>query len=151
MIAFGIDPGSRSGAVAWVADDGRATVHDLPLVAGELYPHALRAILLDAPESASAVFVERVSAMPRQGVASTFAFGRAVGAIHASVQLAGLRLELVTPSAWKRALGLGKDKEAARALALRRFPALAADLARSKDVDRAEALLIASLGLRMRA
>ncbi len=91
---MGIDPGSASGAVAWLHADGRAGVNDLPLIAGALDPHALHALLLDTPEPATAVYVERVSAMPRQGVASTFKFGRAVGAIWATVALAGLRLEL---------------------------------------------------------
>ena len=35
----------------------------------------------------------------------------------------------------------------ARALAIRRFPALAPELARKKDADRAEALLIGAFGL----
>ncbi len=79
MLVIGIDPGSASGAVAWLHADGRAGVSDLPLIAGALDPHALHALLLDTPEPATAVFVEHVSAMPRQGVASTFKFGRAVG------------------------------------------------------------------------
>lgn len=144
MIVFGIDPGSAKGAVAWVGPHG-AAVFDLPIVDGTIDPHALAA-LLRAQAGAQAVYVENVSAMPKQGVASTFRFGRAFGAILATVQLSGLRLELVTPSKWKRHHGLGPDKEQARALAIRRFPALAGDLARKKDADRAEALLIADFG-----
>ena len=149
MIVFGIDPGSAKGGMAWVASDGRAAVGDLPLIDGAVDPHALAAFLRSSPEPAAAVYVERVGAMPRQGVASTFKFGRAVGAIHATVQLCGLRLELVTPAKWKGLHRLGPDKEQARGLAIRRFPSLAADLARKKDADRAEALLIADAGLRM--
>ena len=88
MLVIGIDPGSASGAVAWLHAEGRAGVSDLPLIAGAIDPHALRSLLLDTPEPATAVYVERVSAMPRQGVASTFKFGRAVGAIWATVALA---------------------------------------------------------------
>ncbi len=151
VLVIGIDPGSASGAVAWLHADGRAAVSDQPLIAGALDPHALRSLLLDTPEPATAVYVEHVSAMPRQGVASTFKFGRAVGAIWATVSLAGLRLELVTPTEWKRWHRIGPDKEQARALAIRRFPALASDMARKKDVDRAEALLIGAFGLHMLA
>ena len=147
MIVFGIDPGSAKGGMAWVASDGTAAVDDLPLVAGTVDPHGLAAFLRSAP--AAAVYVELVGAMPKQGVASTFKFGRAVGAIHATVQLCGLRLQLVTPAKWKRLHRLGPDKEQARGLAIRRFPGLAASLARKKDADRAEALLIADAGLRM--
>ena len=149
MLVIGIDPGSASGAVAWLHSDGRAGVHDLPLIAGTLDPHALRSLLLDTPEPAAAVYVEHVSAMPRQGVASTFKFGRAVGAIHATVALAGLRLELVTPPVWKRWHRLGKEKELARGLAIRFFPTLAPKMARKKDGHRAEALLIGAFGLHM--
>ncbi len=151
MLVIGIDPGSASGAVAWLHAEGRAAVSDLPLIAGALDPHALRSLLLDTPEPATAVYVEHVSAMPRQGVASTFKFGRAVGAIWATVSLAGLRLELVTPTEWKRWHRIGPEKEHARALAIRRFPALASDMARKKDADRAEALLIGAFGLHMLA
>ncbi len=147
MLVIGIDPGSASGAVAWLHAEGRAAVSDLPLIAGALDPHALRTLLLDTPEPATAVYVEHVSARPRQGVASTFKFGRAVGAIWATVSLAGLRLELVTPTEWKRWHRIGPEKEQARALAIRRFPSLASDMARKKDVDRAEALLIGAFGL----
>ena len=144
MLVFGIDPGSAKGAVAWVrgADAG---VEDLPLVDRSLDPHAL-AEMLRARGPADAVFVERVGAMPRQGVASTFAFGRAVGAIHATAQLVGARLELVTPGKWKGFQRLNSEKEKARALAIRRFPDLSGDLSRKKDADRAEALLIADYG-----
>lgn len=144
MTVFGIDPGSAKGAVAWIGPES-AGVADLPIVDGFLDPHAL-STLIRAQSGAQAVYVESVSAMPRQGVASTFKFGRAFGAILATVQLSGLRLELVTPSIWKKHHRLGRDKEAARALAIRRFPHLASDLARKKDVDRAEALLIADYG-----
>ena len=71
-----------------------------------------------------------MSAMPKLGLSSTFKFGRAFGAILATVQLCGLRLELVTPTTWKKYHRLGCDKEAARAMALRRLPDLA-DLANS--------------------
>ena len=98
MLVIGIDPGSASGAVAWLHAEGRAAVSDLPLIAGVLDPHALRTLLLDTPEPATAVYVEHGSARPRQGVSSSFKFGRAVGAIWATVSLAGLRLELVTPT-----------------------------------------------------
>lgn len=144
MTIFGIDPGSRSGAVAWTGSQG-AGVADLPLIDGFVDPHALSA-LLRAQSGSQAVFVEHVSAMPKQGLSSTFKFGRAFGAILATVQLCGLRLELVTPTTWKKYHRLGRDKEAARAMALRRFPDLAEALKRKKDIDRAEALLIAEYG-----
>jgi crossover junction endodeoxyribonuclease RuvC len=60
--------------------------------------------------------------------------------------LAALQIAYTTvrPAIWKRALGLGKDKEAARLRAMQLFPA--ADLRRKKDHGRAEALLLAWWG-----
>lgn len=84
--------------------------------------------------------------MPKQGLSSPFKFGRAFGAILATVQLNGLRLEVVTPVTWKKHHRLGRGKEAARAMTLRRFADLAEYPTRKKDADRTEALLIAEYG-----
>ena len=47
------------------------------------------------------------------------------------------------PASWKRRFGLtGQDKDAARLLAIQRFPAAALQLQRKKDNGRADALLI---------
>lgn len=55
-------------------------------------------------------------------------------------------VDQVRPTVWKRALGLGKDKEASRLKAMQLFPS--ADLRRKKDQGRAEALLLAVYGFR---
>ena len=60
--------------------------------------------------------------------------------------LKGSRTEfnLISPQAWKYSCELkGKDKDDSRLLAIKKFPFLAGKLKRKKDVDRAEALLIA--------
>ena len=84
--------------------------------------------------------------MPGQGVASTFKFGKAAGAIEAVVMLLGIPTVIVAPAVWKKAFGLrgGKaNKEASRQYALRKFPSAHALLSRKKDHQRAEACLIA--------
>jgi crossover junction endodeoxyribonuclease RuvC len=82
--------------------------------------------------------------MPRQGIASAFRYGRAVGALEAAIALCAIPVEIVEPSVWKRFWKLaGKDKEAARQKALQLFPSAHALLARRKDHGRAEAALIA--------
>jgi len=50
----------------------------------------------------------------------------------------------VRPQVWKRALGLGKDKEQARLRAMQLFPS--ADLRLKKHNGRAESLLLAWYG-----
>jgi hypothetical protein len=82
--------------------------------------------------------------MPGQGSSSGFKFGRATGAIEATVMLCGVPVEIIEASAWKKYFHLhAGDKEGARQLALQRFPSAHALLARRKDHNKAEAMLIA--------
>ena len=93
--------------------------------------------------------IERAQAMPKQGASSGFKYGRAVGAIEAAVVLCSIPVEIIEPSAWKRFWHLpGKDKERARQLALEKFPAAHAALARKRDHGRSEAALLALYGVR---
>lgn len=141
-ITIGIDPGYKTGGVALVGDDW-AEVHDLPV----FEEGGLNAIaLMDIIESAGDVdhiVVEKVGAMPKQGVSSTFKLGFGCGQILATVALSRSPYTLVTPVVWKRAMNLPRDKDAARRLATQWFPDLAGDLKRKKDEHRAEALLLA--------
>jgi crossover junction endodeoxyribonuclease RuvC len=88
-------------------------------------------------------FIEVAQSMPRQGVASTFAYGRAAGTVEAVIALHRIPITFVQASSWKRKLHLaGRDKEAARALALRLFPRQHELLARKSDHHKAEAALV---------
>jgi crossover junction endodeoxyribonuclease RuvC len=93
-------------------------------------------------------WIERVHAMPRQGVTSSFSFGLAYGLVRGV--LAGLRIPVtpVTPNEWKRALHLSADKNEARLVASRLFPASAGRFVRTSDDGRAEAALLALFGSR---
>jgi len=92
-------------------------------------------------------FIERAGVMPKQGIASGFKYGRAVGALEAAVILAKIRLEVVEPAVWKRAFGLkGGDKEQARQALLRVLPSAERLVSRKRDHGRAEAALIAMWG-----
>lgn len=148
MIVVGIDPG-LTGAIA-ILENGRAKlVFDMPIMkdgkTNQVDGLALYNALLPVPDHAQ-VILEQVHAMPGQGVSSMFTFGGAYHAARVVVQCLGLRLHKVTPSKWKRIAGLGKDKEAARTMAIELFPEVAMDLQRKKDAGRAEALLIAHYG-----
>ncbi|MBR0990013.1 hypothetical protein JQ580_04695 [Bradyrhizobium japonicum] len=142
---LGIDPGA-SGAIAFYFPDHpeRVAVEDMPLAAGEVDPVNLaKRVAAMAPDI---VFLERVNAMPGQGVSSTFKFGRAYGVVLGVIGAATIPLHLVTPAKWKGHLRLTSDKEEARALALRLFPACGDHFKRKKDHGRAEAALIARYG-----
>jgi Holliday junction resolvasome RuvABC endonuclease subunit len=87
--------------------------------------------------------VERAGSMPKQGVASAFKYGRAAGTVEAVIACCGISMVLVEPSKWKRAFHLNSDKEASRQLAIQLFPHAHDRLARKKDHQRAEAMLLA--------
>jgi len=102
---------------------------------------------LHRPTRPVRALIERAQAMPRQGSSSGFKYGRAVGAIEATVALCSIPMEIVEPSAWKRFWHLpGKDKEAARQKAVQLFPGAHAVLARKRDHGRSEAMLVALYG-----
>jgi crossover junction endodeoxyribonuclease RuvC len=120
-----IDPGG-SGAVAFLFTGFPNTVasEDMPTAAGD-------------------VDIERVGAMPKQGVSSTFKFGKAYGIAIGVVAALKIPVHFVTPAAWKRHFNLSADKEASRARALQLWPARADLFARKRDHNRAEAALLA--------
>jgi crossover junction endodeoxyribonuclease RuvC len=147
---IGIDPG-LSGAVAVLGPDGTLErLADLPVIRdGRLAwidGGDLQSLLIDSLYGRPAkAIVERVGAMPRQGIASAFTFGLTFGSILAVLQARHLSVELVTPAVWKRALGLSSDKRASLDKARLLYPA--ADLGLAKHDGRAEALLLAHWAL----
>ena len=146
MLSLGIDPG-LCGALAIVDADGMPElVADLPVIRDHklawIDGGGLQSMLLEALHGRPCrAIVERVSAMPRQGIASAFTFGVGLGSILATLQTLRLRIELVQASEWKRALGLSNDKRASLDKARLLFPT--ADLGLAKHDGRAEALLLA--------
>ncbi len=146
---IGIDPG-LTGAIALISDDG-VEVEDMPVSAKlngkgkEVNAVGVSEILNRAVTFHDAVvYVEAVGPQPGQGVTGMFSFGRSVGVIEGVVAALSLPVMHISPQRWKKAAGLlGKDKDAARTLAVNLFPQMWEDLARKKDVGRADALCIA--------
>lgn len=149
MITIGIDPG-LSGAIG-VLNMGRfAAVEDMPIVAkgsgsvkNEIDPSTLIKIIrnhIPAGETPVAV-LERVNAMPGQGVSSVFSLGDSFGCARSAITACRLETVYVRPAEWKQYFKLTSDKEMSRALAIRMFPD--APLHLKKHSDRAEALLMA--------
>jgi Holliday junction resolvasome RuvABC endonuclease subunit len=137
---LGVDPGV-TGAYALLSSGGAVpVVDDLPVVGNQINAGEWRRVLTRLTPDAAVV--ELVHSMPKQGVASTFRFGMACGIIRGVLLGAGVPIIDVAPTVWKRYFRLGPDGEQSRALACRRFPSLPG-LARKKDHNRAEALLIA--------
>lgn len=131
MIYTGVDPG-KNGAIASISPTGEvlkvsrfSEVETEGRIALVIADHV--AALSEDTHSA---VIERVGAMPRQGVASTFTFGRVYGEAWAGLLLAEggrVRVQSVTPTQWQRDLALPKradsenHKRTLRELAENRF------------------------------
>jgi crossover junction endodeoxyribonuclease RuvC len=93
-------------------------------------------------------FVEQVGAMPGQGVSGVFAFGKTYGILLGVLAARSIPLTPVAPVRWKRALGVPKAKDAARARASQLLPQAAHQWPLKKHDGRAEAALLALYGAR---
>lgn len=159
MTYVGIDPG-LNGAVAFIYEDGSVAVQDMPTmeVAGDgkvrnkYNTNAMALMLRCFDPSDTRVILEAVHSMPKQGVASSFTFGEGLGMWKGIIAAFGYPLEMVTPQRWKKAMlaDQGKYKDASRYKAIQLFPSLTEQLKRVKDDGRAEALLMAEYGRRLR-
>ena len=122
MIILGIDPG-KTGGIALIESKRPIMLHGLRMptqpVASKytLYPSAIKRVLKDngmdiRRDVVDAVVIELVNAMPKQGVSSTFQFGRMFGAVESwAHSFYPGKVQYASPSTWKPAMGLtGKTK-----------------------------------------
>lgn len=144
MLIAGIDCG-LTGAVAHLSEVSYA-VYDTPSMAlkgGTRHDYDIPGMLL-LLEHTEHVFIEASQAMPGQGVRSMWTTGYGYGLWLGMCASLHLPYTCVRAAAWKRAVGVTKDKETSRLRAQQLFPL--ADLRRKKDHGRAEALLLAWYG-----
>ena len=154
MYSVGVDPGlagaiavlDAHGTLAALADTptltlqvqrGMRQVYDVPGMAALLRPYA---------GHQCQVGIEESQPMPGQGTRSMFTTGYGYGLWLGILASLALPYTSVRPGVWKRALALGKDKEASRLRAMQLSPG--AELRLKKHHGRAEALLLAAYGLR---
>ena len=160
MLVIGIDPGAQ-GALA-LLDADRNTIlecEDMPAhditVAGKkrksVDPHGLARIFHAWGPQADYAVLEQVASMPKQGVASTFAFGRAAMAPEMGLACFNIPMHLVRPNVWKRVMQCPGDKDDARRRASQLLPHNTGLWPAKKDADRAEAALLALYGARVYA
>lgn len=141
---LGIDPGA-GGGLALLTDGGDLLhVADMPIVEVQGKRRISAPLLCQQIRNWNPrlAVIERVGAMPGQGVSSMFAFGYSAGLLEGAVAMAGLPLVFVQPAVWKKAMKVTKDKGGCRMMAQRLWPAHASSFARVRDDGRAEAALI---------
>ena len=151
MKIIGIDPG-LSGAIAVMEKNKILSIFDMPVMAeGKKNKRQLNSaqlvkllnenILKDEEVS---IIVEQVNAMPGQGVTSMFNFGQTFGAIKGICAALGLPIFFVRPSKWKKHFELiNASKDSSRTKAIEMYPSLSNELAKKKDVNKSDAILIA--------
>lgn len=151
MIYIGIDPG-KNGGFTIMAHKDDTTVHayawdDL------LFVQQMRLIQKMYPISEGNVIaaVEKVGAMPGQGVTSMFNFGKSAGFIEGVLAALNIPYQLVTPKRWKAEFGLNSDKQHSIDVCKRLFPNLRLlqnERCRKESDGMAEAALLAEFARR---
>ena len=150
MIVFGIDPGV-SGALSIYENKKLKEVIDMPTMSeGKKNKKQINAAQLSLEikqrihgASETAVVIEHVTAMPGQGVTSMFNFGQSFGVIKGICSALTLPIYFVRPVKWKKHFNLiGSSKDASRTKAIELFPSFSNDMAKKKDANKADAILI---------
>ena len=151
MKIIGIDPG-LSGAIAVLEDIKVLSLFEMPVMAeGKKNKRQLNSAQLvniikenTNGDEEIAVIVEQVNAMPGQGVTSMFNFGQTFGAIKGVCAALGLPVFFVRPSKWKKYFELiNSSKDASRTKVIEMYPSFSKQLAKKKDVNKSDAILIA--------
>jgi crossover junction endodeoxyribonuclease RuvC len=140
---IGVDPG-KSGALAVIHPDG--TVEITPFDAVQYSKRLSELRYHDA-----VCCVEKVGAMPGQGVVSMFNFGHNFGFIEGVLQANEIPYQLVPPQTWKKEFSLSSDKAKSIEVCQKLFPhanLLATSRSRKPNDGMAEALLLAEYARR---
>ncbi len=151
MKIIGIDPG-LSGAIAVMHDKKVINMYDMPVMAEgkknkrQLNSSQLVNIIKENinEDEEAIVVVEQVNAMPGQGVTSMFNFGQTFGAIKGVCAALKLPIFFVRPSKWKKHFELiNSSKDSSRTKVIEMYPTLSGQLAKKRDVNKSDAILIA--------
>jgi crossover junction endodeoxyribonuclease RuvC len=150
MIFIGIDPGLNGAVAFFDPEKGHLSVVDMPVV--EMIRNGKKKREVSAQMLAQIIRVvewpcyavlERVNAMPGQGVTSVFSFGRSAGIVEGVLAALTVPTHIVTPVTWQKAAAVRGGKDGARQRATELFPAYAGLFSRKKDDGRADAACMA--------
>ena len=151
MRIIGIDPG-LSGGIAVLDDLKIFDIYDMPIMSeGKKNKNQLNSAQLVniikkniISNEDTFLIVEQVSAMPGQGVTSMFNFGQTFGSIKGICAALNLPIFFVRPAKWKKHFDLiNSSKDASRTKVIEMYPSISPRLTKKKDVNKADAILIA--------
>lgn len=149
---IGIDPG-KSGGISVIRTDGSVwSLTPMPTTERDVFnalsPYGMG---LGQPIDVRAI-IEKVHAMPKQGVSSTFTFGRGYGFLRGCLIALGIPFDEVTPQRWMKSFGIAsRGKTETKAQFKQRLRGLAQQLFPSEKITlaTADALLIAEFCRRL--
>ena len=141
MIYIGVDPG-KNGGIAILSD----TIPDVTVrvFSEDELLHICKTFRKTFNEDCKCV-LEKVNAMPGQGVVSMFNFGQNYGFIQGVLKAYGIPYELVPPQKWKKEFSVTSDKNTSIEVAKRLFPGVnlkATDRCKKDHDGMAESLLL---------
>lgn len=148
MIYIGVDPGKKGGyAVIGLPSGVFVKPWDDNFFADAM------ALMADKHGKSNLIAaVEKVGAMPGQGVTSMFSFGQSFGFILGVLTAFGIGYQLVPPTLWKREFGLlHTEKQASVDVAKRLFPGvslLPTERCRKESDGMSDALLLCTYAQR---
>ncbi len=148
---IGIDPGQKGGLAKICQFGGppRPWAEKMPATERDIWD-----VLNQIMEMAGNVFayIEAVHSMPKQGLSSTFKFGRSYGFLRGCLVASEMPFDEVSPVKWQRAMGINPIKDEPITAKKNRHKAKAQQLFPSLEVTHAiaDALLIAEFCRRIR-
>lgn len=146
-VSIGIDPG-KTGAIAVMDDDGILCLEQFNV---DKYVDVLSYVVQSTSAKDIKVCLEKVGAMPGQGVVSMFNFGHNLGVIEGILSALRIPYQLVPPQTWKKEFSLTGDKAKSVEVCKKLFPWVdlrATDRSRKPSDGLAEALLMAEYARR---
>ena len=154
MLIIGIDPGI-SGSICFFQDGSIMDVLEMPTmtegkknkkqVNGSQIFNEISERIKKIEKRDIKVVIEHVTAMPGQGVTSMFNFGQSFGILKGICSAMQLPVYFVRPAKWKKYFNLiNSEKDASRTKAIEIFPYFSSQLSKKKDINKADAILIAS-------
>jgi|WetSurMetagenome_2_1015567.scaffolds.fasta_scaffold108929_4 crossover junction endodeoxyribonuclease RuvC len=120
---IGVDPG-KTGGLAYIDNKGIAQTIPMPVAENELDLHSIVEWFKELSNGDVLVCIEKVGAMPGQGVVSMFTFGMGTGMLHGIIAAVGYKKIVVAPQTWKTKIlrDTKKDKAAAINYCLSMYP-----------------------------
>ena len=123
---IGIDPG-KSGAIAAIDEGGNfVACVKLKETEQDIWTWIVKELGMGYGKPGHFAVLEKVGAMPRQGLSSTFKFGASYGFCRGVLTANRIRFEEVTPAKWQGVLKCRSkgNKNVTKAAAQRLFPSV---------------------------